>query len=57
MSSQMILIRRSSLSWSTLRSEMKYSDVILIPELEKQLYFEHLKILSGICSFDTDPKL
>lgn len=36
---------------------MKYSDVILIPELEKQLYFEHLKIHSGICSFDTDPKL
>lgn len=36
---------------------MKYSDVILIPELEKQLYFEHLKIHSEICSFDPDPKL
>lgn len=36
---------------------MKYSDVILIPDLEKQLYFEHLKIHSEICSFDPDPKL
>lgn len=36
---------------------MKYSDVILTPELEKQLYFEHLKIHSEICSFDPDPKL
>lgn len=57
MSSQMILIGRSSWSWSTLRSEMKYSDVILIPDLGKQLYLEHPKTPSEMFLFDPDPKL
>lgn len=57
MSSQMILIGRSSWSWSTLRSEMKYSDVILIPDLGKQLYLEHPKTQSEMFLFDPDPKL
>lgn len=57
MCSQMILIGRSSWSWSTLRSEMKYSDVILIPDLGKQLYLEHPKTPSEMFLFDPDPKL
>lgn len=36
---------------------MKYSDVILIPDLGKQLYLEHPKTPSEMFLFDPDPKL